>query len=119
MENKTKTQIIETILETVSKYTGTPIKKLQSSSRLKEVAEAKHIARYMLYYYTTLSQKGVIENTGGINHTSTIHSINRLSDLCATEKATQQLVHNVEAEIASQFSKVEKMWEQKKYLFNC
>ena len=114
MENKTKTQIIETILETVSRYTDTPIHKLKSSSRLKEVAEAKHIARYMLYYYTTLSQKGVIENTGGINHTSTIHSINTLSDLCATEKATKQLVDNVEAKIALLYKKGTKDYRGKK-----
>jgi len=56
------------------------------TGRKEEYVDARHQIRVILYNYTNLSQKKIIELTGGVNHTTILNSRRRHEDLYVTDK---------------------------------
>ncbi len=103
------------ILNIVCRYTGVPLNKITTSGRKQEVVDAKHIARYMIYHYTHNSLLKVITMTGGINHTTTLHSLNACEDLVATNKSFRNVFNQIESVVKLTNKRVEKIDFNHKY----
>ena len=75
----------EDIIQLICNFYSVPIYRLESSTRKREVVIARQMSMFMLRYYTGLSYKAVAERFGGRDHTTAIHSINTINDLCETD----------------------------------
>ncbi len=73
--------IVETVKQAVSNEFGISIQQLESSSRLREVAEARMIAMKLIRENTSLSLKTIGKEFGNRDHSTVIYACETVNDL--------------------------------------
>lgn len=96
------------ILNIVSECTNAPILSISTVGRGGTVIFAKHIARYMIYYYTIKNLRMTAFETGASDHSTTINSITVCGDLNATDPSFRHLFNKVEARVSRMYTKPKK-----------
>lgn len=105
---KTDEEKIAYFIDLCASKNGVTPEQIKKRGRKREVANARHMARYFIYHYTSLSYLSTAYKTSGVNHTTVRTSLIVLSDLCQTDRQFKNTFDLINKEIASQFSPVEK-----------
>ncbi len=79
--NKQKEMTLESIQKTVAEYFKISAEQIVGKGKTVEVASARQIAMYIARNYTTYSLKTIGKFFGGRDHSTVIHSINKITDL--------------------------------------
>lgn len=76
---------IEFVLSQISEVSSITPEQIKSRSRVREIIDWRHIARYVCYVnnYGTLRFIGL--ETGGHDHSTVIHSVEKVRDLIAVK----------------------------------
>ena len=82
----------DTILEVAVEILKVPIEDLQSSSRRREISNARHIAMYLMRQHTDLSLPRIGEKFGGKDHTSVMYSCDKISKQLRKDRALNQTI---------------------------
>ncbi|KKK99280.1 hypothetical protein LCGC14_2634340, partial [marine sediment metagenome] len=89
--NPTSTPSPETIIEGVASYFTVPLASLSGPSRAKPIAEARHVAMYLLREDAQLPLKQIGRLLGNRDHSTVIHGCRKVSTRFNTSKGRQQL----------------------------
>lgn len=76
---------IDYIQKTVSEFFKISIDQLKDKTRKKEIVIARQLAMYFSKDYTKLSLKSIGDHFGGRDHSTVIHAVQTVSDLCETD----------------------------------
>lgn len=87
---------IPKIKKTVCSYFGLSDDAMLSSTRKREVVQARQIAMYLSRNLTSASLDNIGSQIGGKNHATVLYACNTVSDLMDTEKAFRQHVARIE-----------------------
>ena len=82
----------ETILEVSAEILKVSTDDLKSSSRRREISNARHIAMYLMRQHTDLSLPRIGEKFGGKDHTSVMYSCDKIAKLLRTDRQLNQTV---------------------------
>ena len=82
----------DTILEVAVEMLKVPLEDLKSSSRRREISNARHIAMYLMRQHTDLSLPRIGEKFGGKDHTSVMYSCDKISKQLRKDRALNQTV---------------------------
>lgn len=80
-QNKQKEMSLENIQKITAEYFKIPAEQIVGKGKTVEVATARQIAMYIARNYTTYSLKTIGKFFGGRDHSTVIHSINKIADL--------------------------------------
>lgn len=78
--------LIKHISNVICKYFELKIEVFQSDSRKREVVMARQLAHYFSKKFTKLSLAKIGDEIGGLDHTTVLHSIKTVKNLCDTDK---------------------------------
>jgi len=84
------------IVHICSEFYEVPIKDMEGKCRKHQMVIARQMAMYMLKHYTNLPLVKIADLFGGRDHTTAIHSIRTVNDLCDTDPAVftdRQIIH--------------------------
>lgn len=90
---------IETIQNIVGEYFKIAPEKLKDKIRKREIAQARQIAMYFTKEFTKSSLKTIGLYFGGRDHSTVIHAINTVNDLCDTDKEFKKYVEDIRKKI--------------------
>lgn len=76
---------IDYIQKTVSEFFKVSIDQLKDKTRKKEIVIARQLAMYFSKDYTNLSLKSIGNHFGNRDHSTVIHAVQTVSDLCETD----------------------------------
>ncbi len=82
----------ETILEVSAEILNVSTDELKSSSRRREISNARHIAMYLMRQHTDLSLPRIGEKFGGKDHTSVMYSCDKIAKLLRKDRALNQTI---------------------------
>ncbi|HEY9770766.1 MAG TPA: chromosomal replication initiator protein DnaA [Coleofasciculaceae cyanobacterium] len=82
----------ETILEVSAEILNVSTHDLKSSSRRREISNARHIAMYLMRQHTDLSLPRIGEKFGGKDHTSVMYSCDKIAKLLRKDRALNQTI---------------------------
>lgn len=82
----------ETILEVSAEVLNISIEDLKSSSRRREISNARHIAMYLMRQHTDLSLPRIGEKFGGKDHTSVMYSCDKIAKLLRKDRQLNQTI---------------------------
>lgn len=77
-ESEDSRVIARTILEAVATYHHLPVQELSSRTRRKRVADARHVAMYLLRIDTSLHLKKIGFLLGGRDHSTVSHGVQKI-----------------------------------------
>jgi len=83
---------VDHIINIVGKVLDITEKEMCSIHRYRRIVEARQIAMYMIRKHTTRSFAEIGTMFGGRDHTTAIHSINTVKNLCLDETYKQRLL---------------------------
>ncbi len=86
---------IESITSTVAEYFKLKPETLKEKSRKREIVQARQIAMYFSKECTKSSLKTIGLYFGGRDHSTVIHAINTVNDLCDTDKEFRRYVEEL------------------------
>lgn len=89
----------ESILETISDYYKIPIKDIVGKSRIKEIANARHIAMYFAYHHMKATLKDIAEYFGGRDHTSVLHAVKKIQQYIKENGDKASQIYEVETRL--------------------
>lgn len=95
------------IIEVCARHCGADKELVTKKGKKREVMNAKHLSRFFIHNFTTITLESNAHKTGAEDHSSTINSFRVVSDLCDTEKEFRLMFEGVEKEISSRLSRVE------------
>ena len=84
------------IIQTVSDSLDIPVAKMYSRRRFREFVIARHIAMFLLKRHTKMSLKSIGLMFGKRDHTTVIHAIATVNDLCATDPGFKNTLLKIE-----------------------
>jgi len=87
---------VSKIKKTVCSYFGISDDALLSSTRKREVVQARQIAMYLSRNLTACSLDNIGTQIGGKNHATVLYACNTISDLIQTERAVRHQVNEIE-----------------------
>lgn len=90
---------IEDIAKISGDYFGVSIEELQSKSRLKEIATARHMAMYLCYDIVKATQKEIAEYFGGRDHTTVLHAIKKIKDGIKNNPEILKQYHQIKGQL--------------------
>lgn len=82
----------DSIIDAVVIALGVERSLLRSRTRIRHIVEARQIAIYLIKKNTTMSLAQIGKMFGGRDHTTAIHSINTVKNLCLDETYKQRLL---------------------------
>jgi len=82
----------DTILEVAVEILKVSVEDLKSSSRRREISNARHIAMYLMRQHTDLSLPRIGEKFGGKDHTSVMYSCDKISKQLRKDRALNQTI---------------------------
>ena len=82
----------DTILDVAVEILKVSAEDLKSSSRRREISNARHIAMYLMRQHTDLSLPRIGEKFGGKDHTSVIYSCDKISKQLRKDRALNQTI---------------------------
>lgn len=83
---KIRNTSIEIAKKITSEYRGVSIEDMESKSRIREYAQARQQAMYILKKYTKLSLKAIGAAFGNRDHSTVIHAVQTTEDLMYSDK---------------------------------
>lgn len=98
-ENNQKELDYEQILKAVSDFYEIPSKDILGKSRIKEIANARHISMYFCYSHMKATLKEIAHYFGGRDHTSVLHAVKKIQSEIKDngEKASQ--IYEIESRL--------------------
>lgn len=84
------------IQETVCKYFNIKKDLIDSSSRKREIVQARQITMYFIKQYTELSLSQIGCQVGNRNHATVLHACNTIKDLLETDKSLKLSISDIE-----------------------
>jgi chromosomal replication initiator protein len=94
-----KKHTVKNIRDLVCEYFKIPVESLQSSSRKREVVQARHIAMYFSKQLTQESLTTIGNSIGKRNHATVIHACKTVKDLMDTDKTFRGNVLEIEKKL--------------------
>lgn len=82
----------ETIMEVAAEILNVSTDDLKSSSRRREISNARHIAMYLMRQHTDLSLPRIGEKFGGKDHTSVMYSCNKIAKQLRQDRSLNQTI---------------------------
>jgi len=82
----------ETIMRVSAEILNVSTEDLKSSSRRREISNARHIAMYLMRQHTDLSLPRIGEKFGGKDHTSVIYSCDKIAKLLRKDRSLNQTI---------------------------
>lgn len=90
------TLTVEQIQKTVSEYFQIKLTDLKSQKKLKTISIPRQIAIFLSRKYTQLSLNDIGNKFGGKDHSTVIHSINKIKKLIETDNNIKKHIDNIE-----------------------
>lgn len=87
---------VEQIQKTVSEYFQIKLTDLKSQKKLKTISIPRQIAIYLSRKYTQLSLSDIGNKFGGKDHSTVIHSINKIKKLMESDNDLNRHINNIE-----------------------
>ena len=103
---KDRSDIVPTadvIIDEVCKYYNIEPALLRGQGRAKELSMARQIAMYMIRNMTNLSLKDIGREFENRDHTTVLHSIERITDLTKTDPEKAEVIKDITANINSRY----------------
>lgn len=103
---KDRSDIVPTadvIIDEVCKYYNIEPHILRGQGRAKEISLARQIAMYMIRSMTNLSLKDIGKEFDNRDHTTVLHSIDRITDLTKTDPDKSEIIKDITANINSRY----------------
>ena len=103
---KDRSDIVPTadvIIDEVCKYYNIEPSLLRGQGRAKELSLARQIAMYMIRNMTNLSLKDIGREFENRDHTTVLHSIERITDLTKTDPEKGEIIKDITANINSRY----------------
>ena len=82
----------EIILEVATEVLKVSMEDLKSSSRRREISNARHIAMYLMRQHTDLSLPRIGEKFGGKDHTSVMYSCDKIAKQLRKDRSLNQTI---------------------------
>jgi len=85
------------IINIISEFYAVPVKDMESHCRKHDMVLARQMAIYMLKHYTRMSLLKISSLFGNRDHTTAIHSIKTINNLCDTDSRVftdRQVIHH-------------------------
>ncbi len=92
----------ELIIKEVCKFYSVDESALRGQSRVKDTAVARQVAMYLIRSMIVLSLNDIGQEFGGRDHTTVLHSINRIKDRLKNESDLNEIVKDIKANINAQ-----------------
>ena len=89
----------DVIIEEVCKMSNLDPAMLRGQSRAKDVTNARQISMYLIRKMTNLSLKDIGEEFGGRDHTTVLHSIDRVEDMIKNDMEKSEIIKDITANI--------------------
>lgn len=89
----------EIILATVAETFGVSIDDLLSSSRRREISQARQVAMYMMRQHTELSLPKIGQAFGGKDHTTVMYSCEKISKRKETDTQLQATLRDIDQQL--------------------
>lgn len=103
---KDRSDIVPTadvIIDEVCKYYNLEPHILRGQGRAKELSMARQIAMYMIRNMTNLSLKDIGREFDNRDHTTVLHSIDRITELTKTDPDKSEIIKDITANINSRY----------------
>ena len=91
-----KTISVNDIQKAVCDYYNLEIEEIQTSSRKREVVQARQVAMYLARKHTKNSLASIGAQIGNRNHATVLHACKTVEDLIDIDKAIRQSIDNIE-----------------------
>ncbi|MDD7289321.1 MAG: chromosomal replication initiator protein DnaA, partial [Clostridiales bacterium] len=104
---KDTTDILPTadvIIEEVCKFYNIEDAALRGQGRTKETAKARQIAMYLIRNMTKLSLKEIGKEFQNRDHTTVLHSIDRIEKLCKSDPETAEIVKDIRSNVNDHYN---------------
>ncbi len=102
-ENMPTAISIDLIMDTVARYYNISVEDIKSKKRNASIAAARQISMYIAREMTNLSLSDIGAPFGGKDHTTVLHSINKISDMMDIDPKLSQTVHDLMENIKKSF----------------
>ena len=99
---KEKADIVPTadvIIDEVCKFYNIELSVLRGQGRAKDISLARQIAMYLIRRMTNLSLKEIGKEFDGRDHTTVLHSIERVEDLIKNDPEKAEIIKDITANI--------------------
>ena len=93
----------DVIIEEVSKFYNIPVSNVKGQGRTKDTVLARQIAMYVIRRMTKLSLKEIGAEFNGRDHTTVMHSIERIEALKKTSPETGEVIKDIEANVNARY----------------
>jgi chromosomal replication initiator protein len=99
IKEKEKRITIERIIETVSEFYNIDIEEIKGDKRSKSVAQARQTAIYLTRKLTNLSLKEIGNNFGKRDHSTILHSFNKIENLIRKNKRIKGEITTIKSKL--------------------
>ena len=89
----------DVIIDEVCKFYNIEPATLRGQGRAKDISLARQIAMYQIRRMTNLSLKEIGKEFDGRDHTTVLHSIERIEDLVKTDPEKAEIIKDITANI--------------------
>ena len=93
----------DVIIEETGKFYNIEPEALRGQSRTKETAQARQIAMYLIRSMTKLSLKDIGREFNDRDHTTVMHSIERVEKLCKSNPETSEIIKDIRTNINDRY----------------
>ena len=93
----------DVIIEEVGKFYNIPVNSIKGQGRTKDTVLARQIAMYVIRRMTKLSLKEIGAEFNGRDHTTVMHSIERIEALKKTSPETGEVIKDIEANVNARY----------------
>ena len=86
---------VNDVIYAVADYYGLTKQQLISNTRIKNIANARHIAMYICYKYLNMSYDKIGKEFGGRHHTTALSAYEKIDDLVKENESYKQIVSEI------------------------
>ena len=98
-EKKTEGIVLDTIMKIIAKDYDVSINDIKSKKRLKNIANARQIAFYLMKKLSHCSLQSIGSFIGGRDHSTVIHAINKVEETLAKDPTFKKKLQTLEQKI--------------------
>ena len=92
------------IIEEVGKFYDIDPNAIRGQGRTKATSWARHIAIYLTRHMTKLSLKDIGKEFDNRDHTTVLHSIERVEKQCKTEPETNEVIKDIRSNVNERYN---------------
>lgn len=96
VDDTTEEITIEKVQKIVCEYFNITVDDLMSTSRKRQIVQARQIAMYLSRNHTNSSLNTIGEHIGGKDHATVLHACTTVADLISTDRLFKQYVMDIE-----------------------